>query len=53
MRCLIPDVKKDGLTTEWVPEKDNEGMQINFKSGNTQGMRVMFNKPPKWNESSI
>ena len=27
-------------------------MQLKHKQGNTKGMRVLFNKPPKWNEGN-
>ena len=50
MRALIPNVTKDGTITEWLPKSDKEGMQLNYKAGNKHGMRVMYNKPPKWNE---
>ena len=50
MRVLVPDVSEDNKVVQWKPKGINDGMQLPYKQGNTKGMKVLYNKPPKWNE---
>eukprot|EP00667_Euglena_gracilis_P012900 EG_transcript_13271 len=50
MGVLIPYVDENGRRTIWKPEKEEDGLIGRFKKGSTQGMLIMKNKEPSWND---
>jgi len=50
MRVLLPAVNPQGEHVIWKPRNKNDGMLQKYKAGDTTGMFVFYNKPPKWNE---
>eukprot|EP00668_Euglena_longa_P006593 GGOE01007880.1.p1 GENE.GGOE01007880.1~~GGOE01007880.1.p1 ORF type:complete len:385 (-),score=83.20 GGOE01007880.1:545-1666(-) len=50
MCVLIPHVDENGRRTIWKPEKEEDGLVGRFKKGSTQGMIIMKNKEPSWND---
>jgi len=50
MKVLIPDAKPTGEIYQFKPMTAKEGMLVNWKNSRKDGMKDLFNKPPKWNE---
>jgi len=50
MKVLIPDVKPTGEVYQFKPMTGKEGIQVNWKNGKKEGLKEVFNKPPKWND---
>ena len=55
MTVLIPDMTEQGTPVVWTPEGEVGGMQKKYMdkvSKDYEGMKILVNKPPKWNEGS-
>lgn len=50
MRVLVPDVTETGKPYEFKPINESDSMINKFKSGQLDGIKFYYNKPPKWNE---
>jgi tubby-related protein 1 len=50
MKVLIPDVKPTGEVYQFQPLSEKEGILNNHRAGKKEGIKEMFNKPPKWND---
>jgi len=47
MRVLVPEMNTDDKLYEWKPTKAKEGMHEKYQVGNMDGIKYLFNKPPK------
>jgi len=50
MRVLLPDVRVTGEIYQFKPMAPKEGILNNMRQGRMEGIKVMINKPPKWND---
>merc|ERR1712070_1012019 len=51
MTAMIPELDEKGNRTVFKPVDENDGVLERYKEkGETEGLVVMRNKPPKWNE---
>lgn len=50
MRVAVPRVLPDGRRVVFQPDRDEDGMMSKLKTGHTQDMFTLVNKPPKWND---
>lgn len=50
MKVLIPEVKTTGEIYSFKPMNPKEGIANNMKSNRLDGIKVFYNKPPKWND---
>lgn len=53
MKILIPELKTDYEAYEFKPIKKEDGMINCFKTGDTNKIRFLFNKQPRWNEENM
>jgi tubby-related protein 1 len=50
MKVLVPEVRPTGEIYQFKPDNPKEGILNNVKNNKLEGIKVMFNKPPKWND---
>jgi len=51
MIALLPAINAEGNRTVFMPTKVDEGLMVEkYKRGETEGMIVLGNKQPKWND---
>jgi len=50
MRVMVPEVMQNGDIVKFKPSSKNDGIVGNVKNNRMDGIRVLENKKPKWNE---